>query len=211
MYSKKEGSDMKIEKEKRKEKNSQSISYLQLFWTFFQVGLLTLGGGMVMTTVLRHELVLKRKWITDDDFMAEFSTATLVPGAIAVNFAYLQGRLLRGKRGAFFSVMGTILPSVCIILLIAIFAVPYFSNPRVAAFLKGCALAVVGQLAFAGFTFGKKHLRNWQNILICGIGLIIVAVFQFHPIWTIVVAGALGYFFCNMSNLLLNDGNSKDK
>ena len=58
---------------------------------------MTLGGGLAMATVMRHELVLKRQWLNDDDFMAEMSLATLVPGAIAVNVAYLQGRHLRGE------------------------------------------------------------------------------------------------------------------
>jgi chromate transport protein ChrA len=45
-----------------------------------------------MAAVLGHELVLERRWIEDTDFMAELSTAAIVPGAIAVNMAFLQGR-----------------------------------------------------------------------------------------------------------------------
>ena len=49
------------------------VPYLALFWTFFRIGLLTLGGGLAMATVMRHELVLQRGWINDDDFMSEMS------------------------------------------------------------------------------------------------------------------------------------------
>lgn len=171
-------------------------SHMGIFWTFFRVGLLTLGGGLAMATVLRHELVLKRRWIPDDDFMAELSTATLVPGAIAVNMAYLQGRRLRGSTGAAVAICGTILPSFCIILLIAGFAWPYLNQPKVAAFFRGCALAVVGQLAFAGFAFGRRRLRDWRNVAVCSVGVIVVAFFGMHPIWAVVVAGGLGYFLC---------------
>jgi chromate transporter len=176
----------------------QPVSALQIFWTFFRVGLFTLGGGMAMATVLRHELVLKKRWVEDDIFIGELSTATLIPGAIAVNFAYLQGRNLGGAKGSLAAVIGAILPSICIILFIAYFAVPYFENPHVKAFLKGCSLAVVGQLAFAAFTFGKKQLRKWENILIAIIALICVAIFHFHPIWAIAIAASLGYFFANI-------------
>ena len=90
-----------------------------------------------MATVMRHELVLQRQWLDDDDFMAEMSLATLVPGAIAVNVAYLQGRRLRGKVGAATAVFGTVLPAFGLILLVAWVALPYFSHPQVAAFLRG--------------------------------------------------------------------------
>jgi chromate transporter len=172
------------------------VSFLGIFWTFFRVGILTLGGGLAMATVLRHELVLKRGWIEDDDFMAELSTATIVPGAVAVNMAYLQGRRLRGKPGATVAIFGTILPSFCIILLVAWVALPYFSHPRVAAFLRGCAIAVGGLLAFAGFTFGKRLLRSWRRALVCAVGLAVVLVLKVHPVWAVVAAGGAGYFLC---------------
>ena len=172
------------------------VSCMDIFGTFFRVGLLTLGGGLAMATVLRHELVLRRRWIRDEDFMAELSTATLVPGAIAVNMAYLQGRRLQGKIGATVAVLGTTLPSFCIILLIAWVALPYFTHPKVAAFLRGCAIAVVGQLAFAGLFFARRYLRNWRNAIVCAAGLIVVAVFRTHPIWAVVAAGGIGYFLC---------------
>jgi len=170
--------------------------YIDVFVTFFRVGLFTLGGGLVMATVLRHELVLKRRWIRDEDFMSELSIATLVPGAIAVNIAYLQGRRLRGKTGSAVAVFGTVLPSFCIILLIAWGAFPYFSHPKVAAFLRGCAIAVTGQLAFAAFVFGRKQLRSWRNVVVCAVGVLVVAVLKLHPIWAVIAAGGLGYGLC---------------
>jgi len=175
---------------------SRSVTYLALFSTFFRIGLLTLGGGLAMATVMRHELVLKRQWLNDDDFMAEMSLATLVPGAIAVNVAYLQGRRLRGRLGAATTVFGTVLPAFGLILLVAWVALPYFSHPRVAAFLRGCAIAVGGQLAFASFIFGRRHLRNWQNAVVCAVGLIIVAGVQWHPVAAVLVTGGLGYLLC---------------
>lgn len=149
-----------------------------------------------MTTVMRHELVLKRRWLEDDEFVAEMSAATVVPGAIAVNMAYLQGRRLRGKAGAAIAVLGTILPSFFVILLIARVGLPYFSHTRVVAFFKGSAIAVAGQLAFAGFTFGKKLLRDRRNTIVCTIGVILVVVFRLHPVWAIIATGGLGYWIC---------------
>ncbi|MBN1359191.1 MAG: chromate transporter [Sedimentisphaerales bacterium] len=172
------------------------VSLAQLFWVFFRIGLFTLGGGLAMATVMRHELVLRRRWIEDAEFMAQMSTATVVPGAIAVNMAYLQGRRLRGRAGAAAAILGTVLPSFCVILLLAWIGLPYFKHPRVAAFLKGCVVAVAGQLAFAGFTFGKRLLCDGRNIVVCLAGLTVVGVLPVHPVWAILVAGGLGYWIC---------------
>ena len=90
------------------------------------------------------------------------------------------------------AILGTVLPSFCIILLVTWIGLPYFNHPRVAAFFKGCAVAVAGQLAFVGFTFGKRLLRNWRNILVCMAGVTVVAVLRVHPVWAILVAGGLG-------------------
>ncbi len=172
------------------------VGCASIFFTFFRIGLFTLGGGLAMATVMRHELVLKRKWLEDHDFMDAFSLATLVPGVIAVNMAYLQGRRLHGKAGSAVAIIGTILPSFFVILLIALFALPWFSHPVVAAFLRGCAIAVAGQLAFAGFVFGRRHLHTWRNGLVCLAALAVAVVPGVHPVFAVVVAGVLGYFLC---------------
>ncbi len=178
---------------------TDQMALFSLFWTFFRIGLLTLGGGFAMSIVLRHELVHVRRWISDQDFMRELSTATLVPGAIAVNMAYLQGRQMRGMSGAAAAVLGTILPSFLIILGVAWFAYPYFSHPTVAAFFRGCAIAVTGQLAFTGFVFGRKLLRTWRRVLVCVLGLVVVAGMGVHPIFAVIVTGSVGYWMCPIS------------
>jgi chromate transporter len=177
-------------------KNVNSVSLLNIFNTFFRVGLFTLGGGLAMSPVMRYELVVKRQWLKDSDFMSVMSLATVVPGAIAVNIAYLLGRRLRGKTGAAVAILGTILPSFFVILFIAGFLLPFFNYPKVAAFFRGCAIAIVGQLAFAGFVFGRKSLRSWRHLVVCAGGVLIVGVLRMHPIWGIITASVLGFWLC---------------
>jgi chromate transporter len=177
-------------------KNVNSVSLVNIFGTFFRIGLFTLGGGLAMSPVIRHELVIKRRWIEDGDFFSVISLATIVPGAIAVNIAYLLGRNLRGKRGSIVAVLGAILPSFFVILFIAVFLLPFFNYPKVTAFLRGCAIAVAGQLAFAGFIFGRKLLRRWQHYLVCAAGVIMAGVFRLHPIWGLIIAIVFGFWLC---------------
>ena len=171
----------------------KSIKLYTIFWTFYRIGFLTLGGGLAMAAVMRHELVLKRKWLTEKEFSSEMSVATIIPGAIAVNLAYLQGKKLKGKKGAFSAVLGTVLPSFIIILIIAQFAMPYFRLPLLTKFFRGCSVAVAGLLAFAAFTFGKQQLKSWNAVFVCVTGLAIVAGLDVHPVWAIVTTGLTGY------------------
>lgn len=168
------------------------ISYLQLFLTFFRIGLTTFGGGFAMAAVLRHEIVLKRKWLTEREFFNSLSTATSIPGAVAVNLAFLEGSRLRGLRGGLAAAAGQICPSIMVILFIAQFAVPYFDHPIVSAFLKGAAIAVTGQIAFAAVTFARRLRPHWQNVLACVLGLAVVGI-GVHPVWAIITAACAGY------------------
>jgi chromate transporter len=172
------------------------VLFINIFWAFFRIGLFTLGGGLAMSTVMRYELVIKRRWMKETDFMSVMSLAVVVPGAIAVNMAYLLGRRLRGKTGAAVAILGTILPSFLVILFVAVFLLPFFSYPKVVAFFRGCAIAIVGQLAFAGFIFGRKLLKSWRHLIVCAGGVLIVGVLGIHPIWGIITASVLGFWLC---------------
>lgn len=186
---------MKTDIEKRK------ISLVSIFFIFFRVGLFTLGGGLAMAAVMRHELVQKRKWIADKEFTSEMSIATIIPGAIAVNLSYLQGKKLKGILGAFVAVAGTILPSVIIILIIRQFAMQYFDLPIVARFFKGCSIGVAGLLIYTGFTFSRRQLKSWRSFFVCGVGLIIAVGLDVHPVWAIVAAGISGYVLLGSKEL----------
>ncbi|MFP4215782.1 MAG: chromate transporter [Phycisphaerae bacterium] len=177
---------------KRPDKGPAHISCLRLFLTFFRIGLTTFGGGFAMAAVLRHEIVLKRKWLTEREFFNSLSTATSVPGAVAVNLALLEGSRLRGLRGGLAAAAGQVCPSILVILAVVQFAVPYFDHPTVSAFLKGAAIAVTGQIAFAAVTFARRLRPHWQNALACGLGLAVVGI-GFHPVWAIITTACAGY------------------
>jgi chromate transporter len=177
------------------DKKQKNISLIEIFWTFFRIGMLTLGGGLAMSPVMRHELVIKKQWLEDSDFCSIVALATVVPGAIAVNIAYLLGRQLRGWKGLILSVLGVVLPSFMIILLIVGLLLPFFYNPWVVNFLRGCAIAVVGQLAFASLIFSRRLIRRWSHLVVCAIGILIIGVFGLHPIFGLATVSMIGYWF----------------
>ncbi|MFP4417576.1 MAG: chromate transporter [Chitinispirillaceae bacterium] len=171
--------------------NQLHLSYFSLYLTFFRIGLTTFGGGFAMSAVLRHEIVLKRGWIGEREFLNSLSTASAVPGAVSVNLAFLIGHRFRGLRGGIAAAVGQFSPSVLCILLVVRFALPYFESPSVQAFLKGAAIAVAGQIAFAAFIFARRLRPHWHNALVCVIGLAVVAA-GLHPVWAVFTTAVLG-------------------
>lgn len=61
--------------------------YIQLFTTFFKIGLFTFGGGWAMISIIQREIVGKWHWIEEDDFLDLLAIAQSMPGILAVNIS----------------------------------------------------------------------------------------------------------------------------
>ena len=92
-----------------------------IFLSFFKIGLFTFGGGYAMLPLIERELIAKRKWIEQKEFLDLLTLAQSVPGPIAVNTSVFVGYKVRGFGGAVAALLGAVLPSFVIILAIALF------------------------------------------------------------------------------------------
>ena len=103
----------------------KKLSYYQRLWllftTFFQIALFVVGGGLAMLPVVEEKFVRKNKILTQNDVLDMIVVTQTVPGLIAVNSAVFVGSKVAGFLGALVSMIAVILPSIVIILLIAIF------------------------------------------------------------------------------------------
>ena len=170
------------------------VTLWQIFFVFFKIGLFTFGGGFAMLPVLNYELYTKRKWIDQETLTDIVSLATVFPGAIAVNSAFLQGLRMRGVLGVIVAVTGIVTPSIIVILLIGIFLFRFTSVHIVQAFFKGAGAAITGQIAYAVYVFGRGTTLNVRTI---GLTLAILAIlfaFKIHPIVAILISGTVGMF-----------------
>lgn len=164
----------------------------QLFSVFFRVGLLTFGGGYAMLPVLRYELTSKRGWIPEDAFRDMVSSATALPGPIAVNTSFLFGRHIRGALGTAVALLGVILPSFMVMLLIATFLIRYFMHPLVTSFFTGAAAAVTAQIAYAGILYGKRLFTTLWKIGLAVVIFGLLVYFSLHPLLAIALSLVLG-------------------
>ena len=124
--------------------------YWLLFWTFFQAGAFSFGGGFGMISVIRDQ-VLMHEWLTEEELLNIIAVAESTPGPIAVNIATFVGAEQAGVFGALLATLGIVLPSFIIILIIAAFAQKLMKYAPVQAFLGGIRPCVVGMiLAMSG-------------------------------------------------------------
>lgn len=143
-------------------------TYFQLFSTFFKIGSFTFGGGWAMISIIQREVVEKRHWIKQEDFLDLLAIAQSMPGILAVNISTVIGDRLKGVKGSLAAALGTILPSFIIILMIAIFLTPdaIKNNPTLTAIFKGIRPAVVALIIAPVITTAKSAGINLKTVLI---------------------------------------------
>lgn len=130
--------------------------YFEIFWTFLKIGAFTLGGGYAMIPLIQGEVVDKKHWIAEDEFLNMLALAQSAPGIMAVNSAIFIGYKMRGWKGVVAAVLGSVLPSFVIILLLATVFVRYRSLPQVEAVFKGIRPAVVALIAAPLYKMAKS-------------------------------------------------------
>ena len=142
---------------------------LELFITFFKIGLFTFGGGYAMIPVIENDCVEKKQWINHEEMMNMTVIAESTPGPIAINCATFVGYKKAGFLGAIFATVGVILPSFTIIYLISMFLDNFLEITFIANAFKGIKVAV-GILIFnAGINMAKKMNKDVLSkvLLIC--------------------------------------------
>ena len=93
--------------------------YLELLWSFFQIGLFSIGGGYAAMPLIQHQVVDLHPWLTMTQFADIMTIAEMTPGPIAINSATFVGIQVAGLPGALVATLGCILPSCVIVMALA--------------------------------------------------------------------------------------------
>ena len=144
-----------------------------------------------MVAVVRDILVVKRKWMTDDEFMDVLAISQTLPGLMAVNTAIFIGYRLKGTRGSIVATLGSILPPFIIILAIAMVFTGYRDNEVVEAVFKGIRPAVVALIAVPTIQMALRQKWNWVYGIIAIVTMLLIAFLHVSPIYIILVVGVL--------------------
>ena len=169
--------------------------YRDSFKTFFKIGIFTLGGGYAMIPLIEVEVVKRTQWVSKDEMLDLIAIAQSCPGVFAINIATFIGYKLRKTRGAICTTLGTALPSLLIILAIAIFFSQFKENKIVAAIFRGIRPAVVALIAVPTFRLGQRAKLNRYTVWIPVVCAIAIWALGVSPIYIILVAGLAGYLY----------------
>ena len=172
-----------------------NVGLFRLFVTFFKLGLFTIGGGYVMIPLIEREVVDKNGWIEKSDFVDLLAIAQSSPGVLAVNVSIFIGSKLRGVRGAVAAAVGNVVPSVVIILLIALFFNRFREYEVVNNVFMGIRPAVVALIASPVFSVAKSARISWANVLIPVLSALLIVAYGVSPIYIIIAAGVGGFLW----------------
>ena len=169
---------------------------LTLFVTFFKIGLFTIGGGYAMIPLIEREVVDRHGWINREDFLDLLAIAQSAPGVFAVNISIFIGYRLRGVTGSIFCALGTVLPSVLIILAIAMFLGQFRENRVVNNVLKGIRPAVIALILTPTIRLASKAGLNRWNWWVPVAAALFIWWLGVSPVWIIMAAiiGAVLYY-----------------
>ncbi len=166
---------------------------LQIFWSFFKIGLFTFGGGFAMIPLIEREVIERRRWVAREDFVEMLVLAQSAPGPIALNTAVFAGYKVRGFAGAVAAVLGVVVPSFSVILLVAIFFADIRHNPIVDAAFKGMRPAVVA-LIVAPLMGIVRGMAWWAMAVVAVVGFV-VWYFGVSPVLLLVVGALTGAIY----------------
>lgn len=171
------------------------VSLYKLFATFFRIGLFTFGGGYAMIPLIEHDVVKRNGWLQNDEFIDILSLSQSAPGVFAVNMAVFIGHKMRGKRGAVAASLGCVIPSVVIILLIAVFFRHFRHIEVVNNIFMGIRPVVVALIAVPVFNIAKSAKMGWGMLWIPVLSALLIVALGVSPIYVIIAAGAAGFLW----------------
>ena len=183
-------------------------SLWMLFITLFKIGAFTFGGGYAMVAVLQKELVERKKWIEQEEFLDIIAIAESTPGPIAINSATYIGYKVAGVFGSVFATLGVVLPSFIVIFLISLVFDKFLSLVWVQYAFRGIQACVAYLILSAGFKMFKSLKKTAFNIILFSITLVVLvclSIFavEFSTIFYVLIGGAIGltaYFISLIKN-----------
>lgn len=189
--------------------------YLQLFISFFKIGLFGFGGGLAILSLIQHE-VLAYGWMSEQEFVDIVAISQVTPGPIGVNCATYVGYTATGSVwGSVLATCSMVLPGLVIMLtlckLYLVLSTRFADNPYFQNTLRYLRFAVLGLIAAAALLLitPATFIDRWSVVLFAGVFVLTVlpqlirskqpVVKQVvttlsHPILLIVLAGVAGYF-----------------
>ena len=175
---------------------SKAAKCLQLFWGFFKIAALVVGGGYAIVPAAEAEFTRKHKIIDETELLDMMAIIQSLPGLIAGNAALYIGFRCAGFWGALAALLGVATPSTVIILLIAIFLKDVNLNiPAVQGAFIGAQAAITGLIVMTAWKMLRKTVRNSFTLIVTLAATVATIGFRMSPVWVIMAGALLGIVY----------------
>lgn len=166
--------------------------FLQLFVSFFTVGMFSFGGGYAILPIIQAEVVTSRQWITEEVFLDLISIAQMTPGPIAINTATFVGFQLAGFLGAAVATLGLITSPILLVALLALILHRHREHPAIDGVMRALAPALIALIVFSAITVGRVAFTGPLSAVLAVLWFGLLLRSKIHPIVIIsssVIAG----------------------
>lgn len=138
--------------------------YLELFWSFVQVGLFCVGGGYASMPLIQAQVIDVYGWLSISEFIDIFTISQMTPGPIGINAATFVGMKVAGFLGAIVATLGFVTPSFILGIILAKLFFKYGNIGVIKGILNGLRPAVVALICSAGMSFIFLALFNTEKM-----------------------------------------------
>lgn len=189
---------------------------LQLFWTFFIIGLFNFGGGGAMISLIQTQVVTLKGWISEEVFANIIAISQTTPGPIGINCATYVGYQVMADHGYgnVLAILGSLSTTIAVVLpsFIIFFALmkfyskfhtsPVFKgvmgalSPVVAGMIGAAALVLMFHVGFNGwipqFELIRNNFPDWRSWILFAVAFALSMWSKISPIWIIIISGIVG-------------------
>ena len=172
-------------------------SLKDLFVSFTWLALQGFGGVLA---VVQRELVEKKRWMTQDEFIEDWAVAQVMPGPNVVNLSLMIGGRYFGLKGALAALAGMLTAPLIIVLLLALVYAQFADHPGVAGALRGMGAVAAGLIAATGLKLFSALLKNVLGLPLCiGFGVLCFAAIALLRWPLVYVLLGLGGIACTLA------------
>lgn len=165
---------------------------LELYLTFFKMGLFTFGGGYAMLPLLEREVVDKKGWASHEEILDYYAIGQSTPGIIAINTSTFCGYKVGGNIGGIVASLGFISPSIIIISIIAKFLQSFSHLAIIQHAFAGIRVAVCALVFYSVLKMIRKDANTGLKFMVFILTFVAIGFLSISPIVVVITVGVFG-------------------
>lgn len=170
------------------------VTFATAFWYWLKLGFVSFGGPTGQIAIMHHDLVEKKRWISERRFLHALNYCMVLPGPEATQLATYIGWMMHKTRGGIAAGVLFVLPSLIILIALSWIYMAYGSLPAIAGILYGIKPAVTAIVVFAAYRIGSRALKNAALWSVAAAAFVAIFALKLPFPYIVLAAGIIGHF-----------------